>query len=556
MAKKVDIGARLALEGEKEFRRALSEVNAGLQVNRSAMALVTAEYQGNATSMDALRAKSKALEESIYSQRDKVKLLRAAVNKSSTEYGNSSKKTMEWQIKLNNAQRELVNMEGELDNYKEAMGRAEQGTASMGDVVRGLTDTLGLDIPPALQGVVSKLDDVSASGAALVGVVGGIVVALGKMTIETAKTADDLLTLSSTTGIATVDLQKFKYASELLDVSSETMQGSLTKMIRTMSEAKKGTGDAAEAYRRLHLRITGSRGELRDANMVFYEAIDALGKVKNETERDALAMQIFGKSARELNPLIEAGSAKLKELGIEAEAVGYVMDDHTLQSFGQLDDAMQRMSKQGDALKNQLALALLPVLTSLFQAISSVPVPVLQTIIVLTTTIGTVLLVVKSIKEMTETAGAIKGFFGGMSAQTIKTTAIIMGVVAALIALGVIIAVIVGRGKDLQATMGQIGTSVGQISGQVTSTQQSYNNLPAYAKGIQYHAGGPAIINDGPGYPGEIVDLPRGARVYPAGVQPQDGGDIYVINISQAQIKSWKNVEDMAKQARQDIRRR
>lgn len=555
MAKKVDIGARLALEGEKEFRQALSEVNAGLQVNRSAMALVTAEYQGNAASMDALRAKSKALEDAINSQREKVKLLQAAVKNSASEYGEGSKKTMDWQAKLNNAKRELVNMEGQLGSYKDAMQRAEQGTASMADVVRGLTDTLGLDIPPALQGVVSKLDDVSASGAALVGVVGGIVVALGKMTIETAKTADNLLTLSSTTGIATDDLQKFEYASELLDVSSETMQGSLTKMIRTMSEAKKGTGDAAEAYRKLHLRITGSNGELRNANEVFYEAIDALGKVKNETERDALAMQIFGKSARELNPLIEAGSKKLKELGVEAENVGYVMDENTLKSFGQLDDAMQRMSKQGDALKNQLALALLPVLTSLFEAIASVPVPVLQTIIVLTSTIATVLLVVKSIKEMTATAGAIKGFFGGMNVQTLKTTAIIMGVVAALIALGVVIAVIVGKGKDLQNTMGQIGTSVGQISGQVTNVQTSYNNLPQYAKGTRYHTGGPAIINDGPGYAGEIVDLPRGARVYPAGMRPEGGGDTYVLNVSQAQIRSWQSVEEMAKRARQDVRR-
>ena len=61
---------------------------------------------------------------------------------------------------------------------------------------------------------------------------------------------------------------------------------------------------------------------MRDADDVFMDMVDALGSIENETERDALAMQIFGKSARELNPLIRAGSKALADYSKEAEELG------------------------------------------------------------------------------------------------------------------------------------------------------------------------------------------------------------------------------------------
>ena len=86
----------------------------------------------------------------------------------------------------------------------------------------------------------------------------------------------------------------------------------------------------------------------------------------NETERDSMAMDLFGRSAKELNPLIEAGSKRFKELGKEAHTVGYVMSTENLQKFGELDDAMRRMDNTSKNLKNNFGLALAPILTDLF----------------------------------------------------------------------------------------------------------------------------------------------------------------------------------------------
>ena len=361
MASRAKLGAVLSLDGEKEYKAALADINAGLKVNYTQMQLVSAQYNTAGNSQEALRAKTIALQDAIAGQSSKVELLRAQLDKSIEKTGVGSKASMNYQASLNKAEAELAKMNNQLASYDEQMQGAQESTAGLAGVVNGLAGELGISVPPAMQGVIDKLDGISVSGAAVVGIITGIVVALGKMAIDTAQTADNLLTLSSTTGISTDALQEFEYASELLDVSSDTMQGSMTKMIRSMDNARDGSSGAAEAFKTLRVRITDSRGQLQDANTVFYQTIDALGNIKNETERDALAMEIFGRSARDLNPLIEAGSDRLKELGVEAHNVGYVMSNETLQQFGQLDDAMQRMSKQGDALKNSLALAMLPL---------------------------------------------------------------------------------------------------------------------------------------------------------------------------------------------------
>jgi phage-related protein len=167
------------------------------------------------------------------------------------------------------------------------------------------------------------------------------------------------------TGIATDKLQEYRYAAELVDVSTDTLTKSMAKNIKSMASAAKGTGATAEAYKKLGVEVTNSDGSLRDSQEVYWELIDALGTVENETERDALAMQILGKSAQELNPLIDAGSARMEELGKQARDAGAVLSEDALNSFGAFDDQLQYLKVNAEAAKNALGTALLPVLTNL-----------------------------------------------------------------------------------------------------------------------------------------------------------------------------------------------
>ena len=172
-----------------------------------------------------------------------------------------------------------------------------------------------------------------------------IVAALGGITASAAKSADEINTLSKVTGISTEELQKFNYASSLIDVSTSTLQTSLQRLTRNMSGASDETGQAYEAFRALGVEIKTAGGELRSNSDVFYDVIDALGEIDNATQRDAYAMQIFGRSAQELNPLIIAGSDALKQYGDEAEQMGLVFDQVTLDHLNEFQDKID-VSKQ------------------------------------------------------------------------------------------------------------------------------------------------------------------------------------------------------------------
>ena len=465
-----NIGARVELAGEREFRQALSQINTGLKTTASELKLVTARYSENADSVAGLTAKNEALQKKLDQQREKVETLRKALENAKVQYGETDTKTLKWQQSLNLAEAELIQVEKELKDNSEALQKAREDmekfglaedevaekSRGIGGIIADLADKLGINLPAGADKAIKALDGTKVSTLALVGAVAGLVKGFADTTVETAKAVDEILTLASTSGLATDTIQKMNYASELLDVSTETITGSMTRMIRSLSQAQKGTGDAADAFRKLHVNIRDSNGRLKDSETLFYQVIDALGKVRNETERDALAMQIFGRSARELNPLIEAGSSALKELGDEAERMGYVMDENTLQRFGALDDAMQRFKNQTQAFKQSIGLVLLPVLTALFETLNKIDPKIIATVAIIGSIAVVAVTVAKAIKDVT-------GLFSSFNVATLKTTAIVLGVVAALIALATIIAVIIGKGNELNKTMANIGQSVGQV---------------------------------------------------------------------------------------------
>ena len=98
------VKARVALDGEKEYKAALSELNKGNQVLSSEMRKLQAEFKGQTESTEFLTKKGELLERQLLQQKDKVQTLREALANAAAQYGESSEKTQEWQIKLNNAE--------------------------------------------------------------------------------------------------------------------------------------------------------------------------------------------------------------------------------------------------------------------------------------------------------------------------------------------------------------------------------------------------------------------------------------------------------------------
>lgn len=368
-------GLKIGLEGEKEFKKALGEINSSFKVLGSEMKLVSSQFDKNDQSVQALSARNTVLNKEIEVQKQKIETLRAALENAAASFGENDRRTQNWQIQLNNAQAALNDMERELEQNNDALDKA----ADEFDDAEKQADDFGDEVEDAGKqsedagGKFEKLGSIcKAVGVAIAAsfaAVSAAAVAAGKalvdMAVEGAAYADTVLTESVVTGIATDKLQEYMYAAELVDVSTEALTNSMAKQIKSMKSVQDGSKTMSAAYEALGISVTDSNGHLRDSDTVYWELIDSLGKVENETERDALAMQVLGKSAQELNPLIEAGADRMKELGQQAQAAGYVLSDEMLAAYGALDDNLQTLKVNVQGAKNALGTVLLPVLAEL-----------------------------------------------------------------------------------------------------------------------------------------------------------------------------------------------
>lgn len=302
---------------------------------------------GNA---DLLAQKQKVLASAIANTADKLETLKKAEKQVQAQFKRGE--VSEDQVRA--LQREIIQTEQKMESYKRAVKETGKELDKTGDKASSFGDKAKKAGEIAAKGFVAVATATAAAAAAL-----------AKASTDAAAYADNILTTSTVTGISAEKLQAYSYAAELVDVSVETLTKSHAKNIKSMKAVQDGTKLAVDAYKTLGVEVQNADGSLRDGETVYWEVIDALGKMENETERDALAMQILGKSAQELNPLIEAGSAKMNELAQEAQDVGAIMSADTLSSMGAFDDAIQRLNGSAGAAKNALGSVLLPELTSL-----------------------------------------------------------------------------------------------------------------------------------------------------------------------------------------------
>lgn len=398
----INVNTNFTLSGEKEYREKIGLINQGIKVLNAEMKLSKTQFEENADSIDALTAKNDILERTISTQEDKIKTLREVLQKSAEAYGESDKKTMGWQESLYKAEAELNNLNSELrknseeiesrisaesemgdaaietaegldketaslENQSDALKSTAEDNMSLGDAINSVADKLGIKLPSGATKAISALGSVSATTVAAASAVAAYIAILVKLekafvdvTIEAAAAADEMLTMSSISGMSVETLQEMQYAAEFVDVSVDRLNDGFKDLTAAMKSANTGSEDAQKAFAQLGVNITDSNGKLRNAKDVFFETIDALGQLEAGTQRDALAMTIFSESARELNPLIDAGSGKLRQLAQQAHDTGYVLSEDAVKSLGKVDDALKELNNTQEGLKNQLAAEFAP----------------------------------------------------------------------------------------------------------------------------------------------------------------------------------------------------
>ena len=114
-----NFGLKIGIEGEREFKKALNDINQSFKVLGSEMNLVSSQFDKQDKSIQAITARNNALNKEIDAQKDKISTLEAALKNASDSFGETDRRTKNWAIQLNNAKAELNNMEKELEESAE-----------------------------------------------------------------------------------------------------------------------------------------------------------------------------------------------------------------------------------------------------------------------------------------------------------------------------------------------------------------------------------------------------------------------------------------------------
>lgn len=368
-------GITIEIDGDVTgLQQALGKVDKSLKKTNDSLKDVNKLLKLDPGNVDLLRQKQDYLASAISDVKEKLKIEKEALEQ--LKNADPSEENAEKQKKL---EREIVETSAELRKYQNELDDTERelkDTRKETDKTADATDELDSEMEQAedatgqaAQGWTAAkqvLADLVEKGIELaIQAVKRLAEAMVEGVQDSAEYADEILTLASVTGLSTQTLQEFSYMAELIDVSLDTVTGSLTKLTNNMQAAASGSGAAYDAFQALGVSVTDSEGHLRNAEDVFYDVIDALGQMENSTERDAYSMDIFGRSAQDLNPMIEAGSDALADFAAEAEEMGYVLDDEALSSLGEMDDSFQRVQRQMEAVRNQIVVAMAPAISNI-----------------------------------------------------------------------------------------------------------------------------------------------------------------------------------------------
>lgn len=400
-----------------EFRGDTSQLDKALRTIRSEARDLDHELQQvdralkfNPKNTELVAQKQKLLKERVEQTSrslDELKNLQKqmdakGVDKNSTEY--------------QKLRREIITTESKLKHFNKELNK----TALQASKIH----RLGAAFQSAgkkIEGAGQKLRGVSRAA-------GLVAVGLGAITYKAGQAADQLNTLSKQTGIDTGTLQKYAAAADLVDVSVESIAKAEQKLKKNMLGALDGTNDQAQYFKELGIEITNADGSLRDADDVFNDTVKALGKMENETQRDAYAMALMGKSATDLNPLIEDG-------GETYERVSKILKKYDLDVISQED--LDRANEFNDAV-DTIKLLVVRAVQIIGTKVAGYLVPLME--------------------KITKKVGEFSKKFSGMSGEVLAKFGAVMTAVAllspALVLLGKVIS---GVGTVIQTTAKIVG---------------------------------------------------------------------------------------------------
>lgn len=408
-------GGSVKLTGEASYKKALADITNNLKQVSAEMKATAGAYDAGDKSQKDVIKDSEAMKKSLQSQKDAIANLKQQIGTMTAEYEKTGQKhqalvkeydaekkkldeigkTLGTSSAEYKAQEKVVNdLAQEVtksENAYNAQGKAIQDlktktanaeatmykTAKAVDDLGKQAEETGDEAEESGKKWKSFGDIVKNAGTALVagvGAIGTAVVGTGKklfdMANDVSTAGDEIDKASQKLSISAENYQKLAYAMDMNGASIDDLSKGMKNITTSLAGAQNGVKGASDDFDKLGVSLKNTDGSFKSTEDVLLESIDALSQMEDETQRNALAQQIFGKSASELNPLLNAGSEGIHALMQEAEDYGMVMSQDAVNASATFNDSLTRMQGVFTGLKNNMIGQFMPSISSVMDGIS------------------------------------------------------------------------------------------------------------------------------------------------------------------------------------------
>ena len=190
-----------------------------------------------------------------------------------------------------------------------------------------------------------------------------------KWSKEMAQINDAINDNAEKANMSTKQYQKWAFVMQMAGSDASALRGQIGQLNQRLKGADSGSESAISGFNRLGISVYDANGEFRDSTELFEEAITKLQKIDNTTTRAAIAAQIFGRNASELNGVLNLSSADMDKLVRAQNALGLAASNNAIKLAGAYNDAKDVLTATMNAMKTTISEGILPMLTKLIQAI-------------------------------------------------------------------------------------------------------------------------------------------------------------------------------------------
>ena len=572
-----NIRTRFVAEGEKEYRQALGNINGSLNILNAESKRLQEQFKGNEDSLEALTATNKNLNKIVGELTKKQELQQERLKKLTEAYGENDARTMRMAKAVKDTEAALLKQKRALEESKDAVenfgqeeSEAEENTQDLGDALNDVGGKFGISLPKEMTNTLNGMLKIDTQTLVTIGTFAALAAAVAEvekklvdLTLEQSKHATEVTNLSRTMGMTTEAYQEWDYVLKTVGSSAEAAQGDISMLAEKAQDAATGSGEAAELFAQLGIKVKDNQGTFKSQSELFDEVITKLSRMKDETERNAIASKLLGSTGEKIIPLLDKGAAGLEEAKKMAHEFGVVMDEETLAALNDVTLAVNNFDAAGEGLKNTIAKGMAPSVENLTQK-------------------GTDLFV--RLQEAAEGSGILEVFgalldvvsaleplfdvlFGTAEdgVPVLQTLALALGVLAdALTIVANTIAIVIelfkqlfnlisGKGFD-DSNLTRYGENIAKVFSDEGASARAWSgglgkNIGRNADGTDYWPGGLTWVGErGP----ELVSLPQGSRVYSAEDSRSMGGtNNYYLTVQSRDMETVAAMTATFKRARQ-----